>query len=58
MTEVLQMCRLQNRANITRMTTLTLLSLRNTEAVVAHRHLVIHVCTLRGVARNSAVLPV
>jgi len=53
MTKVLQMCRLQNTANITRMTTLTLLSLRNTEAGVVYRALVIHVT---GVARNFAVL--
>ena len=35
MTEVLQACRLQNTANINHMTTLTLISLRNTEAGVA-----------------------
>jgi len=35
MTKVLQMCRLQNTTNISHMTTLTLLSLRNTEVGVS-----------------------
>jgi len=43
MTKVLQMYRLQNTANITRMTILTLLSLRNTEAGVVYSPLVIQV---------------
>ena len=42
MTKVLQVCRLQNTANISHMTTLTLISLRNTEGGVVCIPLVIY----------------
>ena len=42
MTKVLQVCRLQNTANISHMTTLTLISLKNTEGGVVCIPLVIY----------------
>ena len=42
MTKVLQVCRLQNTPNISHMTTLTLISLRNTEGGVVCIPLVIY----------------
>ena len=58
MTKVLQVCRLQNTPNISHMTTLTLISLRNTEGRVVCIPLVIYFSKLTGVARNFRVLPV